>query len=91
MPQLYLNLPTIFIEIAASCTKLLVHTCFNKAGRLRYQVPSIKTNISSDFVIIIVSNLYSIGHAPVTFRKKIEKNEKVIKKIQKYRFFLHTL
>ena len=30
-----------------------VHTCFNKAGRLSYQVPSIKTKISSDLIMII--------------------------------------
>ena len=60
MPQLYLNLPTIFIEITSSCTKLSVHTCFNQAGRLRYQVPSIKTNISSDLIKIILSTLHAV-------------------------------
>ena len=34
---------------------------------------------------------YIVGHVPVNFRKKILKNEKVIKKIQNLRFFLHTL
>ena len=76
MPQLYLNLPTIFIEIATSCTKLSVHTCFNKADRLRYQVSSIKTNISSNLIIVILS--YIVGHVPVTFREKIFKTSEVI-------------
>ena len=75
MPQLYLNLPTVFIEIASSCTKLSVHTCFNKAGRLRYQVPSNKTNISSDLLIIILFKLYMlfsyiVGPDSVNFCKK---------------------
>ena len=30
---------------------------------------------------------YIVGHVPVNFRKKILKNEKVIKKIQNLRFF----
>ena len=42
MPQLYLNLPTIFIEIAATCTKLSVHTCFNKAGRQGIKLHTVK-------------------------------------------------
>ena len=33
---------------------------------------------------------YIVGHVPVNFRKKILKNEKVIKKIQKYRCFFYT-
>ena len=75
------------MEITSSCTKLSVHTCFNKAGRHRYQVPSIKSNISSDPIIIVLSNFtccyfYIVGHVPVNFCKKILKNERVIKKMQ---------
>ena len=98
MPQLYLNLPTTFIEISPSCTKLSVHTCYNKAGRFRYQVPYIKTNISSDLIIIILSNFtccfpYIVGHVPVNFW--ILKNKKVYKvnqeNIKPKGFFTHPL
>ena len=34
---------------------------------------------------------YIEGHVPENIRKKTLKNQKVIKKIQKWRFFLHTL
>ena len=34
---------------------------------------------------------YIEGHVPVNFRKKILKKQKVIKKIQKWSFFLHPL
>ena len=38
---------------------------------------------------MLFSNI--VGHVPVNDREKIDKNEKVIKKTVRVRFFLHTL
>ena len=56
MPQLYLILTKIFIEIAVSCQKFYVYTCFNKADRQGIQLRSVK----SIFLQIELRYLYEI-------------------------------